>query len=164
MSKCQQVSYVKSFFEGPEGRNWCLKNNPEHCKQAHFVPLYLIEWQTAKKGLSLTQRQTAASTDIRLWKRTDVFILLNVYHIWNIDLDQMIHNNVPLCCGHCAIAKLPLRQIEGHQTLMSAAPLLCISVLALISISRPCRGDLNTHMYPDQNKPKSVTSLKADKH
>lgn len=81
VSKYQQVLYVKSFFEGPEGGNWCLKNNPEHCKQAHFAPLYLIEWQTAKKkGLSLTEEQTAASTATKTFMKMDWFILCRSFY------------------------------------------------------------------------------------
>lgn len=104
VSKYQQVLYVKSFFEGPEGGNWCLKNNPEHCKQAHFAPLYLIEWQTAKKkGFhSQRSRQLLPQRQRHLWKWIDLFfaglfILLNVYYIWNIDLDGTGCDNEPLC-------------------------------------------------------------------
>lgn len=94
VSKCQQVLYVKSFFEGLEGGNWCLKNNPEHCKQAHFAPLYLIEWQTAKKR-AFTHRGADScfhgDKDIYenglIYSLQVFFILLNVYYIWNIDLD-----------------------------------------------------------------------------
>lgn len=139
-----------------EGENKHLYN-PEHCEQAHFTPLYLIERQTQRKRLSVKLRQRTS------WIKDDLFNqglfyspkCLRHMEYWFRPNKMMIMTpcaSVWLCVFAFLLmflcwpefAALPLKIDGSHQTLMNVTLCLLLGWFASlswhwISLSEPCR-------------------------